>query len=69
MAGNIKGIIVEIGGDTTNLQKALSKVNSSTASLSKELKGVNSLLKLDPKNTELTAQKQQLLKEIGRAHV
>ena len=63
MAGNIKGIIVEIGGDTTNLQKALSKVNSSTASLSKELKGVNSLLKLDPKNTELTAQKQQLLKE------
>ena len=38
MAGNIKGIIVEIGGDTSGLQKALSKVNSATASLSKELK-------------------------------
>lgn len=60
---SIKGIIVEIGGDTSGLQKALSKVNSSTASLSKELKGVNSLLKLDPKNTELVSQKQQTLKE------
>lgn len=60
---SIKGIIVEIGGDTSGLQKALSKVNSNTASLSKELKGVNSLLKLDPKNTELVAQKQQVLKE------
>lgn len=61
MAGNIKGIIVEIGGDTSGLQKALSKVNSTTSSLSKELKGVNSLLKLDPSNTELVAQKQVLL--------
>lgn len=61
MAGNIKGIIVEIGGDTSNLQKALSKVNSATSSLSKELRGVNSLLKLDPSNTELLAQKQELL--------
>ena len=61
MAGNIKGIIVEIGGDTSGLQKALSKVNSATSSLSKELRGVNSLLKLDPKNTELLSQKQELL--------
>ena len=61
MAGNIKGIIVEIGGDTSGLQKALSKVNSATSSLSKELKGVNSLLKLDPSNTELVAQKQTIL--------
>ena len=61
MAGNIKGIIVEIGGDTSGLQKALSKVNSATSSLSKELKGVNSLLKLDPSNTELLAQKQTIL--------
>jgi len=38
MAGSIKGIIVEIGGDTSGLQKALSKVNSATASLSKELR-------------------------------
>lgn len=61
MAGNIKGIIVEIGGDTSGLQKALSKVNSATSSLSKELRGVNSLLKLDPKNTELLGQKQEIL--------
>lgn len=63
MAGSIKGIIVEIGGDTSSLQKALSKVNSSTSSLSKELKGINSLLKLDPKNTELLSQKQTVLKQ------
>ena len=61
MAGNIKGIIVEIGGDTSGLQNALKKVNSATASLSKELKGINSLLKLDPKNTELLKQKQDIL--------
>lgn len=63
MAGSIKGIIVEIGGDTSGLQKALSKVNSATSSLSKELRGVNSLLKLDPKNTELLTQKQELLSD------
>ena len=62
MAGKIKGIIVEIGGDTSGLQKALSKVNSVTSSLSKELRGVNSLLKLDPSNTELLSQKQIVLK-------
>lgn len=63
MAGNIKGIIVEIGGDTSGLQKALKDVNSKTASLSKELRGINSLLKLDPKNTELLAQKQTVLRQ------
>lgn len=63
MAGNIKGIIVQIGGDTSGLQNALKKVNSATASLSKELRGINSMLKLDPKNTELLAQKQTVLRE------
>lgn len=63
MAGSIKGIIVEIGGDTSGLQKALSKVNSQSSSLSKELKGINSLLKLDPKNAELLSQKQTVLNE------
>lgn len=38
MAGSIKGIIVEIGGDTSGLQKALRDVNSKTASLSRELR-------------------------------
>lgn len=63
MAGNIKGIIVEIGGDTSGLQKALSKVNSATSSLSRELKGINSLLKLDPSNTILLSQEQEVLSE------
>lgn len=59
----VKGILVEIGGDTSGLQKALSKVNGNISSLSKELKDVNSLLKLDPKNTELANQKQKLLND------
>ncbi len=59
---DIKGIIVEIGGDTSGLQNALKKVNSATSSLSKELRGINSMLKLDPKNTDLLAQKQTVLK-------
>lgn len=63
MAGTIKGIIVEIGGDTSGLQNALSKVNSATSSLSKELRGVNSLLKLDTSGTELASQKQEILKK------
>lgn len=57
----VKGLLVEIGGDTSGLQKALSKVNSASSSLSRELRGINSLLKLDPKNTELLAQKQTVL--------
>lgn len=63
MAGNIKGIIVEIGGDTSGLQNALKKVNSSTSSLSKELRGIDTLLKLNPKNTELLSQKQTVLNQ------
>ena len=63
MAGSIKGIIVEIGGDTSGLQKALKNVNSATSSLTKELKGINSLLKFDPKNTKLLAQKQTVLSQ------
>ena len=61
--GTIKGIILEIGGDTSGLQKSLSKVNAVTSSLGKELRGVNSLLKLDPKNVELLEQKQTILNE------
>lgn len=63
MAGGIKGITVEIGGDTTKLSKALESVNSQSRNLSGELGQVNRLLKLDPKNTELLEQKQQILAE------
>ena len=61
--GKIAGITIEIGGDTTKLDKALQGVNKQTRDAQKELKEVNKLLKLDPKNTELLAQKQKLLAE------
>lgn len=60
---NIKGITIEIGGETTKLDKALQGVNKTSRSLQSELRQVEKLLKLDPKNTELLAQKQKLLKE------
>ena len=62
MAGSrIKGITVEIGGDTTKLQTALKGVNSEIKNTQSQLKDVEKLLKLDPGNTELLAQKQKLL--------
>lgn len=63
MANRIKGITVEIGGDTTGLDKALKSVNTSIRSTQSALKDVNRLLKLDPSNTELLSQKQKLLKD------
>ena len=63
MANRIKGITVEIGGDTTGLDKALKSVNSSIKTTQSSLRDVNRLLKLDPKNTELLSQKQKLLKD------
>ena len=60
--GNIKGITIEIGGNTTKLSQALSNVNKESSALQKELKEVDKLLKLDPTNTELLTQKQNLLK-------
>ena len=66
MANRIKGITIEIGGDATGLNKALSDVNKSIKDTQSELKDVDRLLKIDPKNTELLTQKQKLLtKEIA----
>lgn len=61
MAGDIRGISIEIGGDTLPLQRALKEVNKETSKLQNELKYVDKALKLDPKNTDLIRQKQQLL--------
>lgn len=61
MANRIKGITVEIGGDTTKLQTALKGVNGQIKNTQSALKDVERLLKLDPHNTELLAQKQKLL--------
>lgn len=63
MANRIKGITVEIGGDTTKLQTALKGVNSSIKDTQSQLRDVEKLLKLDPGNTELLAQKHRLLGE------
>lgn len=59
----LKGITVEIGGDTTKLGDAILKARKSAKDLSGELRGVESLLKLDPTNTILLAQKQDILAE------
>ena len=63
MANRIKGITVEIGGDTTGLDKALKGVQSTLRITQSSLRDVNKLLKLDPSNTELLTQKQRLLKD------
>lgn len=60
---NIKGITIEIGGETTKLEKALKNVNSVVYSTNNEIKQLNQALKLDPKNTELLSQKQEALKK------
>ena len=63
MAGRIKGITIEIGGDTTKLDQALKSVNGTIKATQTQLRDVGRLLKLDPSNTELLSQKQRSLKE------
>lgn len=63
MASTIKGITVKIAGDTIDLQKSLKAVQSSSASLQRELTAIDKQLKFDPENTVLLAQKQEVLKE------
>lgn len=62
-SGAIKGITIELDGNTTKFQKSLSDANKAIRETQKELKEVNKALKLDPKNTELLKQKQELLKK------
>ena len=65
MATNrIKGLTVEIGGDTTKLGKALESVNKRSSDLSAELRDINRQLKFDPGNADLLAQKQKVLSEV-----
>ena len=62
-SSKIRGITIEIGGDTTKLDKALGSVGKKVRDTQAELREVNKLLKLDPTNTEALAQKQTLLKD------
>lgn len=61
--GKIRGITIEIGGDTTQFQKAMSNVDGVLKSTQNKLKDIDRLLKLDPKNTDLLKQKQQELEK------
>ena len=61
--GRIKGITIEIGGNTTKLESALKSVNSTISTTQTKLKDVDRLLKLDPTNTDLLKQKQGYLKD------
>lgn len=61
MADRIKGITIEIDGNTEKLSKSLEGVNKEIKSTQSQLKDVEKLLKMDPGNLELLRQKQQLL--------
>jgi len=67
VAGTIKGMTIEIGGNTAPLEQALKNTNKEINATQKELKEVNKLLKLDPNNVTLLKQKQEILTEaIGK---
>ncbi len=63
MADRIKGITIELDGDTTKLSNALKGVNKEIRDTQSNLKDVNKLLKMDPGNADLLAQKQKYLTE------
>lgn len=61
MAAKIKGITIELGGDTSKFQKAIKEADKAIRDTQKELKSLEKALKIDPGNTELLARKQELL--------
>lgn len=67
MAGNIRGITIEIDGNTTKFDRAIKDSNKEVNSLNKELKNIDSSLKFNPGNVELLSQKQELLKQKTQA--
>lgn len=66
-SGRIKGITVEIGGNTTKLQDSLKNLDRTLQGTQNKLKDIDRLLKLDPKNTELLTQKQKALSDAVNA--
>lgn len=66
-SGRIKGITVEIGGNTTKLQGSLKNLDKTLQGTQSKLKDIDRLLKLDPKNTELLTQKQKALHDAVNA--
>lgn len=69
MAGKIRGVTIELGGDTSGLTKSLQQADKEIKNTQTQLKDVEKLLKLDPTNVELLRQKQELLgKAIGETN-
>lgn len=68
MATKIRGITIEIGGDTSPLAKALKGINAEVKDTQQQLKDVEKLLKFDPGNTEALRQKQELLNQSVEDH-
>lgn len=66
-SGRIRGITIELSGDTKGLVKSLNSAKKSVTDVQKALKDVDKLLEMDPKNVDLVAQKQKLLKEQTQA--
>ena len=64
LSKTIKGITIEIGGNTTKLQDALKDVNKTLTTTSKSLRDIDKLLKVDPSNVELLKQKQERLSRL-----
>lgn len=67
MAGTIKGITIEIDGNTTKFDRAIKDSNKEVNALNKELKNIDSSLKFNPGNVKLLGQKQELLKQKTQA--
>lgn len=63
-SGRIRGLTIEIGGDTTKLTDSLKSIDKELSNTQKDLKDIDKLLKLDPKNTDLLKQKQE---QLGKA--
>lgn len=61
MAGRIKGVTIEFGGETVKLENAFKTINQSSKNVQNKLKDINKLLKFDPKNSDLLKQKQEAL--------
>ena len=61
--GRIKGITIELNGDSTKLEASLKSVNSEIKNTESKLKDVNKLLKMDPGNTQLLSQKYKTLQQ------
>ena len=61
MAGSIKGITIELDGNATKLNKALSTVNKAANQTQKQLKNIDKALKFNPGNADAIAQKFNLL--------